>query len=35
MNLQKVAIISGFLVLAIGGVGGLMLVGYAIILHAS
>ncbi len=35
MKLQKIAVITGFLIMAIGGVGGLMLVGYTIILHAS
>ncbi|RWR02122.1 membrane protein [[Pantoea] beijingensis] len=35
MNLKKIAIITTFLVMAIGGMGGLMLVGYSIILHAG
>ncbi|WP_029687233.1 membrane protein [Tatumella saanichensis] len=34
MNLQKTAIIGLFLLMALGGIGGLMLVGYAIVLHA-
>ncbi|WP_232461597.1 hypothetical protein [Tatumella citrea] len=32
MNLQKIGITFLFLLLALGGVGGLMLVGYSIII---
>lgn len=34
MNVQKMAIIGLFLLMALGGIGGLMLVGYTIILHS-
>lgn len=34
MNWQKIAITLLFLTMAIGGVGGLMLVGYTIVLHS-
>lgn len=34
MNWQKIGITTLFFLMALGGVGGLMLVGYAIILHA-
>ncbi|MGV3346315.1 protein YohO [Enterobacteriaceae bacterium LUAb1] len=35
MNWKKISIIALFLMMALGGVGGLMLAGYSIILHAS
>ncbi|WP_173633512.1 protein YohO [Paramixta manurensis] len=35
MNWQKIAVITLFLIMALGGMGGLMLVGYTIILHAG
>ncbi len=35
MKLSKIAIVSGMLVMAIGGIGGVMLVGYTLILHAG
>ncbi|PIJ48698.1 MULTISPECIES: protein YohO [unclassified Erwinia] len=34
MNWQKIAVTLLFLLMAIGGVGGVMLVGYSVILHA-
>lgn len=34
MRISKVAVIAGMLVLTLGGIGGLMLVGYTVILHA-
>ncbi|HFZ8994142.1 TPA: protein YohO [Citrobacter freundii] len=35
MRAAKLAMITLFLLMAIGGVGGLMLVGYTVILHAG
>ncbi|SFM88512.1 hypothetical protein SAMN05216516_101138 [Izhakiella capsodis] len=34
MNWQKIAVILLFLFMAICGVGGVMLVGYSVIVHA-
>ncbi|WP_078002082.1 protein YohO [Izhakiella australiensis] len=34
MNWQKIAVTLLFLFMAIGGVGGVMLVGYSVIIHA-
>ncbi|MEL4014199.1 hypothetical protein [Dryocola clanedunensis] len=33
MKLSKIALVSGMLVMAIGGIGGVMLMGYIVILH--
>ncbi|MBJ3815410.1 protein YohO [Shimwellia pseudoproteus] len=35
MRLSKIAIIAGMAFLALGGIGGVMLVGYTFILHAG
>ncbi|MDY0971963.1 protein YohO [Siccibacter turicensis] len=35
MKLTKVAVVTGMLVMAIGGIGGVMLAGYTVILHAG
>ena len=35
MRLRKIAIIAGMVFLSLGGVGGLMLVGYTFIVHAG
>ncbi|WP_075180787.1 protein YohO [Pantoea sp. 1.19] len=35
MNWQKMGIVTLFLIMTLGGIGGLMLVGYSIILHAG
>nr|WP_259461834.1 hypothetical protein [Enterobacter sp. R1(2018)] len=35
MKLSKIAIVGGMLVMAIGGISGLMLVGYIVILHGA
>lgn len=35
MKLSKIAIICVMLILTLGGVGGLMLVGYTVILHST
>ncbi len=35
MKISKIAIVAGMLVLTLGGIGGLMLVGYTVILHAG
>lgn len=35
MKLSKVALITGMIVMAIGGIGGVMLAGYSVILHAG
>lgn len=35
MNLSKIAIITGMVIMAVGGIGGVMLVGYTFILHAQ
>ncbi|CUU23431.1 hypothetical protein J9874_02186 [Duffyella gerundensis] len=34
MNVQKIAVICLFALMALGGTGGLMLVGYTLILHS-
>ncbi len=34
MNWQKIAVTLLFLTMTVGGVGGLMLVGYTVVLHA-
>lgn len=34
MNWQKMGMITLFLIMSLGGVGGLMLVGYTVILHS-
>lgn len=34
MNWQKIFITLLFLIMAIGGMGGMMLVGYTIVLHS-
>ncbi|MCT4710870.1 hypothetical protein MUA04_11850 [Enterobacteriaceae bacterium H11S18] len=33
MKWSKIALVSGMLVMAIGGIGGVMLMGYIVILH--
>ncbi|MCT4701293.1 hypothetical protein MUA02_05320 [Enterobacteriaceae bacterium H20N1] len=33
MKLSKLAIVGGMLVMAIGGIGGVILMGYIVILH--
>ncbi|OAT34181.1 hypothetical protein M975_0723 [Buttiauxella brennerae ATCC 51605] len=33
MKLSKMALVGGMLVMAIGGIGGVMLMGYIVILH--
>ncbi|WP_455427478.1 hypothetical protein [Dryocola sp. LX212] len=33
MKLSKIALVSGMLIMAIGGIGGVMLMGYIVILH--
>jgi hypothetical protein len=35
MKLSKIAVVGGMLVMAIGGISGLMLVGYIVILHGA
>lgn len=35
MKLTKIALVGGMLVMAIGGIGGVMLVGYIVILHGA
>ncbi|AID27317.1 hypothetical protein DUQ00_08675 [Salmonella bongori] len=35
MRLAKIGVIALFLLMAIGGVGGVMLAGYTFILHAG
>lgn len=34
MNWQKIAVSLLFLLMAIGGMGGVMLMGYSVIIHA-
>jgi len=34
MNLQKFGVIVIFLLMALGGIGGVMLTGYTLILHS-
>jgi len=35
MNAAKISIITLFLLMAVGGIGGVMLAGYTVILHAG
>lgn len=35
MKLQKIVVTVALVVMALGGMGGLMLVGYTILLHTS
>lgn len=35
MNITKIGIIALFLLLALGGIGGVMLAGYSFIVHAG
>lgn len=35
MKPGKVALITGMIIMAIGGIGGVMLAGYSVILHAG
>lgn len=35
MKLSKIAIVSGMLIMAIGGIGGVILMGYIIILRGA
>lgn len=35
MNITKMGIIALFLLLALGGIGGVMLAGYSFIVHAG
>ncbi|WP_435929636.1 hypothetical protein [Dryocola sp. BD613] len=35
MKLSKLAIVGGMLVMAIGGIGGVILMGYIVILHGA
>ncbi|AFJ46482.1 membrane protein [Shimwellia blattae] len=35
MRLSKIAIIGAMVLLSLGGIGGVMLVGYTLILHAG
>lgn len=34
MNLVKASLVTGMVLMAIGGIGGVMLAGYTIILHS-
>ncbi|UYU30783.1 protein YohO [Siccibacter colletis] len=35
MKFTKAALVTGMIVMAIGGIGGVMLAGYTVILHAG
>lgn len=35
MKLTRIAIVTGMILMAIGGIGGVMLAGYTVILHAG
>lgn len=35
MKPVKLALITGMIIMAIGGIGGVMLAGYSVILHAG